>query len=107
MIIGERLKYFREQAGISGKSLAEKAGLVPSQIYKIESNVTKPSLDSLERICEVLGITLAEFFADTQEQEPLPTDIRQLIDLAQNLTPHQREILLAAAKEWAGLNQKY
>jgi len=105
MTIGERLRFFREQVGISGKYLAEQAGLVPSQIYKIESNTTKPSLDSLERICDVLGITMGEFFADDQAPELSP-DIRRLVDLANRLTPKQREILLAAAEEWAGLNQK-
>ena len=92
MNIGERLRFLREQAGISGKALAEKIGLVPSQINKIEHNVTKPSIDSLERICDALGITLGDFFsADTLELEP---EIQRLLQSAKKLTPTEREKLI-------------
>jgi transcriptional regulator with XRE-family HTH domain len=52
-----------ERAAVSGKFQVEQAGLVPSLTYKIESNETKPSLDSLEYICAASGITFGEFFA--------------------------------------------
>jgi len=63
MTIGERLKFHLDKMGISGKKLAEAVGLHPSQISKIINNDSNPSLDALERICVVLGITEAEFFA--------------------------------------------
>ncbi len=87
MNYGSRLKYFKEINGITGKALAEKAGLVPSQIYKIEGNSTKPSLDSLERICAALEITLADFFKEeTPEMSP---QLRRLLKAARELTPEQ------------------
>ena len=87
MNYGSRLKYFREINGVTGKALAEKAGLVPSQIYKIEGNSTKPSLDSLERICTALDITLADFFAE--ETPELSPELRRLLNTASKLTPEQ------------------
>lgn len=54
---------FMERAAVSGKFQVEQAGLVPSLTYKIESNETKPSLDSLEYICAASGITFGGFFA--------------------------------------------
>jgi len=60
--LGQRVRYFRRLAWLSGRALAQEVGLDPSQITKIETNVTKPSLDSLERICTAVGITLADFF---------------------------------------------
>ncbi|MEW6698650.1 MAG: helix-turn-helix transcriptional regulator [Bacillota bacterium] len=104
MEIGNRIRELRQKVGLSGRALAIKVGLDPSQINKIEHNINKPSLEALEKICTALGITLSEFFSDTQEQEPLPPDIRRLLGLAHRLTPRQREILLAAAEEWAELN---
>lgn len=77
MNIGQRVRYFRDLFGISGKSLAEKVGLDPSQISKIENGSSKPSLDALERICEVLGITTSEFFAENQKHKHIPSDIGQ------------------------------
>jgi len=40
MNTGKRLKLIREKIGISGKALAKKVGVVPSQISKIENGVT-------------------------------------------------------------------
>lgn len=99
MTIGERLRFFREQAGVSGKYLAEQAGLVPSQIYKIESNTTKPSFDSLERICDVLGITMGNFFSDQTPE--LPPEVRQILVKIQKLPPEKLKVLNAVLDTWA------
>ena len=98
MTIGERLRFFREQAGVSGKYLAEQAGLVPSQIYKIESNVTKPSFDSLERSCDVLRITMGDFFADHAPE--LVPEVRQILNKAQKLPPEKLKVLNAVLDTW-------
>ncbi|MCL6478096.1 MAG: helix-turn-helix domain-containing protein [Peptococcaceae bacterium] len=105
MTIGERLRFFREQAGISGKYLAERAGLVPSQIYKIESNVTKPSLDSLERICQVLGITLGQFFSDQLAE--LSPEEHQIFEKVRKLSPEKLKVLNAVLDTWKEDEPKY
>lgn len=86
MNIGDRIKYFRELSGLSGKKLAEKAGLDSSQIYKLESNNTNPSIESLERICNVLGISLSEFFSESPAPSQ-PTYVRKLIAAVDGLDP--------------------
>ena len=98
MTIGERLKFFRGQTGISGKRLAEKAGLVPSQIYKIESNTTKPSFDSLERICAVLGITMGVFFSDQSIE--VPPEIHRLYNKILKLPPDKLKALETILDTW-------
>ena len=85
MNIGERIKHFRELSGMSGKKLAEKVGLDSSQIYKIESNVSKPSLESLEKICNELNIPLSEFFSE--EKSEMPLHIQRLLLAVRDLPP--------------------
>lgn len=92
MNIGERLRLLRKQSGLSGKALAEKAKLVPSQVNKIEHGTANPSIDALERMCDVLGITLGEFFAT--EQNDLDPELRQFLQSAQKLTPVERQKLM-------------
>jgi transcriptional regulator with XRE-family HTH domain len=58
-----RLKSLIEEAGTTPNALAKKIGVDPSTIYKILSNDSKPSLPLLEKICNELDITMAEFFA--------------------------------------------
>ena len=100
MDIGYRISYLREGAGLSGRALALKVGLDPSQINKIEHNVNKPSLDALERICVALGVTLSEFFADTKEREPLPPEVQRVCDKVAKLPPEKLKILEPVLDTW-------
>lgn len=100
MEIGNRIRELRQKVGLSGRALAIKVGLDPSQINKIEHNINKPSLDALEKICTALGITLSEFFSDTQEQEPLPPEVRQICEKVKRLPPDKLKVLNAVLDTW-------
>ena len=86
MKIGTQLKVIRELYGISGKALAEKVGVVPSQISKIESGITNPSFDLLGRICKALNITLSDFFSTKfTEGQNIETKIKNLSSKAEKV----------------------
>ncbi|NPV72885.1 MAG: helix-turn-helix transcriptional regulator [Pelotomaculum sp.] len=104
MDTANRIKQLREQFGINRAELARKSGVSLSYLNEIERGIKSPTEITLRKICSALGITLSEFFSDQPPE--LPPEVRRLVDLANRLTPKQREILLAAAEEWAGLNQK-
>jgi len=91
MNVGAKLKKAREDRGVSGRALALKVGVVPSQISKIENGVTNPSLDLLQRLCDALSISLSDFFAE--EEPELSPELRRLLDTAKKLSPEQREHL--------------
>lgn len=59
-LIGIRIKETRNQQGISAEELAELANLSSVYISYIENAKRKPSLESLIKICNALGITLDE-----------------------------------------------
>lgn len=71
MNYGKKLKNLRKQSGLSANALARQVSLDPTTIYKIEANVSKPSLDALERICLVLGISMSDFFSAADTGSPL------------------------------------
>ncbi len=60
LLIGTRIKEIRAQQGISAEELAELANLSSVYISYIENARRKPSLASLVKICNALGITLDE-----------------------------------------------
>ena len=62
MEVGSRIQELRKLNKITAKELAEQIDVSPSFISAIEHNATKLSLKTLNHICEVLGVTLAEFF---------------------------------------------
>lgn len=89
--VGNRIKQLREKMDISGRTLAKKADLDPSQISKIEKGVSKPSLDALGRICETLNITLADFFS--AESDEIAPNLQELLNTTDFLTSEQLKLL--------------
>ena len=60
--VSKRLKALREQQEFQQTELARRAGVSREVIGKIERAETSPTLETLHRLCEVLRISLAEFF---------------------------------------------
>lgn len=53
-----------DDRALSLTKLAEMSGVAYSTIKMAESRNTQLSVDTIERICSALGITLSEFFAE-------------------------------------------
>jgi transcriptional regulator with XRE-family HTH domain len=58
-MLGEEIRRARQKAGLSQEALADKAGLHRTYISLLERNLKSPTLDTLFRICEALGISTA------------------------------------------------
>ncbi|WP_236017729.1 helix-turn-helix domain-containing protein [Alicyclobacillus acidoterrestris] len=93
MELGNRLKSARTDKNLSMYQLAKRINMSQSTISKIESGKMRPTVDLMERICEALNLTLAEFFAEDQDE--LEPDLRRLVEAAKRLTPDQRKALQA------------
>jgi transcriptional regulator with XRE-family HTH domain len=60
--LGVSLRRLREQQGISVRGLAERADISPSFLSQIENGQCSPSISSMEKIAQALGVTLGQFF---------------------------------------------
>lgn len=96
--IGERLRRFRDDAGLSLSALAAKAGISKSYLHRLESGAVdapRPSGKTLYSLAEALGVTMSDLLGrkllvrDTSdvppalrafaEEEGLPeSDVRML-----------------------------
>lgn len=56
MAIGENIKHFRKQAGLTQKELAKKIGCAEITIRQYETGKREPRQDQQFLICEALGI---------------------------------------------------
>ena len=61
--VGPRLRHLRERFNLSQRALAKKAGVPSSSVSLIESGRASPSVGSLKRLLDVVGVSLAEFFS--------------------------------------------
>lgn len=67
--IGPRLRFVREQAGLSQRELAKRVGVPNSSISLMESGKTNPSVGSLKRVLDGIPIDLSEFFSFEPEPD--------------------------------------
>jgi len=60
--LGESVRRLREASKLSLRVLAERTGFSASFLSQVENGQASPSIASMERIAEALGVTLGEFF---------------------------------------------
>lgn len=85
--VASRLKFLREKRGVSIYRLAREAKVSQSFLSAIESGQKVPTVTTLRKICEALGISLVEFFTDEPAQ--VPNHLRPLLDEGRRLKPAQ------------------
>ncbi len=56
--LGERIRKRRQELGLTQNSLAQALGLTPQHISVIEQDKRVPSLSSLGKLAEELGVTI-------------------------------------------------
>jgi transcriptional regulator with XRE-family HTH domain len=100
-----RLTLARKKLGISKNRLAKLTGLSQPYITELESGRKKPALATVEKLCSALGLSLAEFFAENDQEPDIPSDLRHMLNVARRLTPRQRKLLLEIMEEWANYNE--
>lgn len=66
--IGNRLRELRLTCGLSQEQLALEANITPAYLCQVERGTRNPTVALVERLCEVLGVTLATFFSDEAGQ---------------------------------------
>ncbi len=66
--VGQRIRSIREERGWSLRALAERSGLSINAISLIERGENSPTVSSLHLLATALGVSIADFFREEQEQ---------------------------------------
>lgn len=69
--LGEKIKYYRKDKGLTLKELSQITGLSVGFISNIERNQNSPSVSNLQQICTALNINLMEIIQDGAEKSPV------------------------------------
>lgn len=87
--VGLKIQELRKVNNMTAKELAKRVNVSPSFISAIENNSTKLSLATLKHICEILGVSLSEFF--NSELSPVE---KNLISTIKKMPDHKKKELL-------------
>ena len=94
MNIGEKFKDIRESKGMTKYRLTQITGISGHHIKGIENNTRQPTIDTLQRLLEAMGYSLAEFFSDGESGTYLSDEERRLIENFRVIDKPKAEALL-------------
>lgn len=75
--IGEQIRYYRNKNGISQETLALIANVNPAYVGQIERGVKSPTINTLKKLSNALGIDLATLFSPIPNTEEHLSEIRK------------------------------
>src|SRR5215831_6887031 len=64
MLIGERIRAWREKRGLTQGDIEQRAGLLRCYLSRVENGHTVPSIETLEKIARALEVPLYQLFYD-------------------------------------------
>ena len=79
--VGERLRELREARNISMRTLASRSGLSANALSMIERGKASPSVSTLYKLSDALGVSITSFFASETER-------KQIVFIKSDERPH-------------------
>ena len=72
--LGARLRKFRTSLNITQGDLARNCGLHKSSVSEMERGIKSPTISTLQRVCDGMGVTVAELFLFDSGEVALESD---------------------------------
>lgn len=94
MDIAKRLKTVRNSKKISVYKLSQLSDVSESQIRNIERGNSNPSFETLSKLAEPLGLSLADLFNETEEVSYLSNEEKELVDCFRMLPAEKSDALM-------------
>ena len=91
MNVLEKVKKLQVERGWSTYKLAYEAGLTQSTLSNMFARGTCPTVDTLEKICEAFGISLAEFFESDNRKAHVSKEELELLNKYRALTDKEKD----------------
>lgn len=93
MEFGSRLKQLRESRNLSTSKLSQQSGLSQSFIWRIESGEKQPTLETLRKLSQGLGISLGELLGQDLMNKPRSSKIDRIASNIRKLPSEQVDAL--------------
>jgi transcriptional regulator with XRE-family HTH domain len=62
-LVGDRIRFLRQDRGLSQEQLALRAGLNTTFLGQVERGIKKPTIETIEKISNALDITFQDLFS--------------------------------------------
>ena len=92
--IGPRIKELCDKQQITKYRLSQMTGVTQTVLSRIIKRENVPTIQTLEKICAALNISLAQFFAKDENPPDLTAEQKEIIETWNGLNPEERERLM-------------
>ena len=92
--VGSRLHELREAQSMSMRALAARSGLSANALSMIERGRTSPSVSTLYKLADALGVPVTEFFAPGKEKSNvllIKSDARTRSEFFEHIRKHDKQ----------------
>ena len=99
--VHNRINDLAAERGLSSYELAKRAGLAESSLYNMLNRKTMPKIETLDKICKGLEISMSDFFIFKSEPRAdgyLSESDVELLEVNRNLTEKNQKHLLVYAQ---------
>ena len=97
----DRIEELIKERGLSRYQLAKLAGMAESSISNLLNRGSVPTVYTIEKICNGLGITLSQFFSKADEYPDLSKEQKELLDVWSCIKNEDKGVALAYLKGMA------
>ena len=94
----DRIEKLCEEKQLSRYRLAQKAGIAQSSLSTLLNRKSMPTIQTLEKICVGLDITLTQFFAGDNMTPDLTLEQKELLDTWNDMDEQERALVKAYIK---------
>ena len=94
---GNTLRQYREKAGMDQRYVGEAIGYSTNTISNWENGVSRPDIDAVPKLCQLLHIPLPVFF-DIESDPSVPDDENQLLNEFRTLNEEHRQTVVQLAR---------
>lgn len=94
----KRIDELCQERHMSKYKLCQLTGIAQSSLSTMGHGKTLPSITTLAKICEGLGISIFDFFNNRAEAVVITNDEKLILKYWNELTDNQKKVLLAFAK---------
>lgn len=103
MDVLKRIDDIMKKQNLTDYQLAKLSNLSLSTLSNMRRRNTVPSIQTLQTICNALGITLSQFFVDEDtELYPISPEQKPFFDYYIHLSDEQQHLLLELVKNMTG-----
>lgn len=96
---GERLRQLRRECGFTQEEMALRADITTSYYGQLERGIANPTVSTLNKICDVMGISITDIFTDSNRNLlGIDTLSMQILHFLSDKTDEEKSTALALIK---------